>query len=67
MQLILDEVHGMQKAWWDRGGEDWAAPAMINSSKVVVLSVRGHKVPSGCSADAVLPFSGHTDGCAGCH
>ncbi|ORX39764.1 hypothetical protein BD324DRAFT_614903 [Kockovaella imperatae] len=38
MQLILDEVHGMQKGWWDKGGEEWAAPAIINSSKILVLS-----------------------------
>ena len=39
MQLILDEVHGMQKKWWDQGGEEWAAPAIINSSKILVVSV----------------------------
>ena len=40
MQLILDEVHAMQKEWVGAGDGEWAAPAIINSSKVLALSVR---------------------------
>ena len=64
MQLILDEVHGMQKTWWDRGEEGWATPAMINSSKVVVLSVSDSKRSPGISqADFLLACPGYTNGC----
>lgn len=35
MQLILDEVHSMQRDWAAYEDEDYAAAAIINSSKVV--------------------------------
>lgn len=44
MQLILDEVHTLQKEW-EGGGQEWAEASTINSSKVVIVSV------SSCLAD----------------
>lgn len=35
MQLILDEVHAMQREWADYEDEDYAAAAIINSSKLL--------------------------------
>lgn len=43
MQLILDEIHGLEKEWIehsDEGHKEWAAAGIINSSKVVVVTVR---------------------------
>lgn len=39
MQLILDEIHGMQRDWEKDGGDDWAAASTINSSKVLIVTV----------------------------
>jgi hypothetical protein len=39
MQLILDEIHGMQRDWEREGGEEWAAASTINSSKVLIVTV----------------------------
>lgn len=42
MQLILDEIHGLEREWIeqsDEGHEEWAAAGIINSSKVVVVTV----------------------------
>jgi hypothetical protein len=38
MQLILDEVHALQKEWQVEGTE-WAGAGIINSSKVLVVTV----------------------------
>jgi len=38
MQFILDEVHAMQKEW-ETEGTDWAEAGIINSSKVLVVTV----------------------------
>lgn len=38
MQLILDEVHALQKEWQVEGNE-WAGAGIINSSKVLVVTV----------------------------
>lgn len=42
MQLILDEIHGLEREWIEHseeGHEEWAAAGIINSSKVVVVTV----------------------------
>ena len=39
MQLILDEVHDMQEEWALHEDDDFAAAAIINSSKVVGVTV----------------------------
>jgi hypothetical protein len=39
MQLILDEVHGMQREWALHEDDDYASAAIINSSKVVGVTV----------------------------
>lgn len=39
MQMILDEIHSMQRQWEAEGGEEWAGAGIINSSKVVIVSV----------------------------
>lgn len=39
MQLILDEIHGMQREWEKEDGEEWAAASTINSSKVLIVTV----------------------------
>jgi hypothetical protein len=39
MQLILDEVHAMQREWALYEDEDYAAAAIINSSKVLGVTV----------------------------
>lgn len=38
MQLILDEIHALQKEW-SQGGGEWAEASIINSSKVLVVTV----------------------------
>ncbi|WVN85241.1 uncharacterized protein L203_100386 [Cryptococcus depauperatus CBS 7841] len=41
MQLILDEIHGLEKEWIEQskdGQEEWAGAGIINSSKVLVVS-----------------------------
>ncbi len=38
MQLILDEVHALQKEWQVEGSE-WAGAGIINSSKVLAVTV----------------------------
>ncbi|ODO03443.1 hypothetical protein L198_02290 [Cryptococcus wingfieldii CBS 7118] len=41
MQLILDEIHGLEPQWAEHsqeGHEEWAEAGIINSSKVVVVS-----------------------------
>ena len=39
MQLILDEIHALQKEWSQSGGGEWAEASIINSSKVLVVTV----------------------------
>lgn len=39
MQVILDEVHAMQREWAIHEDEDYAAAAIINSSKVFGVTV----------------------------
>lgn len=43
MQMILDEIHGLQDHWRREMAEgeegEWAAPGIINSSKVLVVTV----------------------------
>ena len=39
MQLILDEIHTLQREWEREGGEEWAAASTINSSKVLIVTV----------------------------
>lgn len=65
MQLILDEIHGLEKEWIehsDEGHEEWAAAGIINSSKVVVVTVRfivnitRMSVTKPCRA-RIMPFS----------
>jgi hypothetical protein len=38
MQLILDEIHGLQRGW-ESDGDEWAGAGIINSSKVLVVTV----------------------------
>ena len=57
MQLILDEIHALQKEWESQGTGEWAEASIINSSKVLVVTVstksftdkdadyREHKLP----------------------
>lgn len=42
MQLILDEIHALQREWEKDGGEEWAAASTINSSKVLIVTVSPH-------------------------
>ncbi|WVR05089.1 hypothetical protein IAU60_002101 [Kwoniella sp. DSM 27419] len=46
MQLILDEIHSLQRDWEkDKGsGVEWASAGIINSSKVLVVSGTHHAV-----------------------
>ncbi|WVQ78216.1 hypothetical protein IAT38_000299 [Cryptococcus sp. DSM 104549] len=48
MQLILDEIHGLEREWekdWAEGkGEEWAGAGIINSSKVLVVTGTHHAV-----------------------
>lgn len=37
MQLILDEIHSLQKEW--EGTKEWAEAGIINSSKVLAATV----------------------------
>ncbi|RSH91260.1 hypothetical protein EHS25_009559 [Saitozyma podzolica] len=37
MQLILDEIHGLQRGW-ELDGDEWAGAGIINSSKVLVVT-----------------------------
>ena len=39
MQLILDEVHRLQKDWQAEGASEWVGAGIINSSKVLVVTV----------------------------
>jgi len=39
MQLILDEIHALQKEWESQGTGEWAEASIINSSKVLVVTV----------------------------
>lgn len=40
MQLVLDEIHGLQKEWQAKGNDnEWAGASIINSSKVFSISV----------------------------
>jgi len=39
MQLILDEIHALQKEWDGQGNGEWAEASIINSSKVLVVTV----------------------------
>ena len=39
MQLILDEIHALQKDWGSQKVGDWAEASIINSSKVLVVTV----------------------------
>lgn len=39
MQLILDEIHALQKEWEGQGAGEWAEASIINSSKVLVVTV----------------------------
>ena len=39
MQLILDEIHALQKDWESGNTGDWAEASIINSSKVLVVTV----------------------------
>lgn len=39
MQLILDEIHALQKEWESQGQGEWAEASIINSSKVLVVTV----------------------------
>ena len=39
MQLILDEVHAMQKEWLMSEDGEWAAAGFVNSSKVFGVTV----------------------------
>ena len=38
MQLILDEIHGLQKVWEVEGQVEWASAGIINSSKVLIVT-----------------------------
>ncbi|WVQ71541.1 hypothetical protein IAR50_001080 [Cryptococcus sp. DSM 104548] len=47
MQLILDEIHGLEQEWAvhsEEGQEEWAEAGIINSSKVLVVSGTHHAV-----------------------
>jgi hypothetical protein len=39
MQLILDEIHALQREWESQGAGEWAEASIINSSKVLVVTV----------------------------
>lgn len=39
MQLILDEIHALQKDWQEQQAGEWAEASIINSSKVLVVTV----------------------------
>jgi hypothetical protein len=39
MQVILDEIHSMQRQWEAEGGGEWAGAGIINSSKVLIVTV----------------------------
>ena len=41
LQLILDEVHGMQREWEAHDDECYAAAGILNSSKVFGVTVSG--------------------------
>lgn len=50
MQIILDEIHAIQKGWEaeaEKSGEqgEWAAPGIINSSKVLIVTVSTGRLP----------------------
>jgi malonyl CoA-acyl carrier protein transacylase len=38
MQLILDEVHGLQHEWEYEGNGEWAEAGIINSSRVLIVT-----------------------------
>ncbi|CAD6580410.1 MAG: hypothetical protein TREMPRED_002739 [Tremellales sp. Tagirdzhanova-0007] len=44
MQLILDEVHRLQKEWQAEGVNEWVGAGIINSSKVLVVTGTQHAV-----------------------
>ena len=46
MQLILDEIHSLQKEW-SQGGGEWAEASIINSSKVLVVTVSSSEARHG--------------------
>lgn len=52
MQLILDEVHAMQREWAMHEEEDFASAAIINSSKVVGVTVSGTRALYRKAADS---------------
>ena len=39
MQLILDEIHSMQRQWEAEDSGEWAAASVISSSKVLTVTV----------------------------
>jgi hypothetical protein len=47
MQLILDEIHGLQKGW-ELDGDEWAGAGIINSSTVLVVTVSDLVLDPGC-------------------
>lgn len=38
MQLILDEIHSLQRDWEGSSNGEWAEASIINSSKVLVVT-----------------------------
>jgi hypothetical protein len=54
MQLILDEIHGMQREWEKEGGDEWAAASTINSSKVLNVTVSCLSLLPAQAADRVI-------------
>jgi hypothetical protein len=38
MQLILDEVHSLQREWEVEGNGEWAEAGIINSSRVLIVT-----------------------------
>ena len=38
MQLVLDEIHALQKEW-EVDSSEWAGAGIINSSKVLAVTV----------------------------
>lgn len=55
MQLILDEIHALQKDWRSQDTGEWAEASIINSSKVLVVTVGPY-----LSTAASITFSGLT-------
>ena len=72
MQLILDEVHELQSEW-EQEGEEWAEAGVINSSKVLIVTVSTRLLRMGrwqrlglmvCDRERKRPLCRSSSGCS---